>query len=422
MRTWLDQFLGIFQDFTELHPTTRRLLLTRALRSIGQGALVVDFSLYLNSLQWSAVAIGGLLSASGFFGAGLNLFIGTISDRFQRKPPLMIYEAIALITSLAVIFSAQTWVLVVAAIFGGFGRGANGAAGPFSPAEQAWLAEEVLPKRRGRVYSLNAALGFFGMGSGALIAILPAVWTRLLPGPLAYRPLFALVTLAAIGGLFLLGSAQERPRPPKPVQTVQQKQQDDNIRHRENQILTKMVLINSFNGAAIGLTGPLMSYWFLQRFGVGTESIAPVMAATFIITGFLSIFTGGLTERIGIISSVVIERLLGVFLLALLPLMPTYGLASVFYLLRSVLSRGPAGAQQALTVSLVRDERRGLASSLSAISNQLPRSVGPTVTGYLLDLGQFGLPFYIAAAFQGVYLALYRLVFRDYEPGREEAD
>lgn len=412
----------MFQEFLELHPTTRRLLITRALRSIGQGALVVDFALYLHSLQWSGVAIGGILSASGLVGAGLNLLVGMISDRFHRKPTLLIYEGIALVTSLAVIFSAQTWILVVASIFGGFGRGANGAAGPFAPAEQAWLAEEVLPKRRGKVYSLNAALGFFGMGLGALIAILPAFWTRIFPGPLAYRPLFALVSLAALVGMILLGSASEKPRLPKRFENDQQRQQDDAVRHQENEILTKMVMINGFNGVAIGLTGPLMSYWFLQRFGVGAESIAPVMAATFIITGFLSIYTGGLTERIGIISSVVWERLIGLFLLVLMPLMPTYGLASVFYLLRSVLTRGPAGAQQALTVGLVRDERRGLASSLNAISFQLPRSVGPAVTGYLLNLGQFGLPFYVAAAFQGVYLLLYRRVFRNYEPGEQHVE
>ena len=405
-----------------MHPTTRRLLITRALRSIGQGALVVDFTLYLNALQWSAVEIGALLSAGGLVGAVLNLLVGLTSDRLRRKPTLLVYEGIALVTSLAVLFSTHTWILAIAAIFGGFGRGANGAAGPFSPAEQAWLAEEVLPRRRGRVYSLNAALGFFGMGLGALIAILPAFWTDLLPGALAYRPLFGLVVLVAVGGFILLGGANENKPAAKPVENALEKQLDKTITHQENQILTKMVSINLFNGLAIGLTGPLISYWFLVRFGVGAESIAPVMAATFIITGILSVFTGGLTERIGIISSVLTERFIGLGLLVMLPLMPTYALASVVYLLRSVLTRGPAGAQQALTMSLVRDERRGLASSLSAVSNQLPRSIGPTITGFLLSLGQFSLPFFMGAVFQGIYLLLYRRVFKNFEPAGENHD
>ena len=48
--------------FGGLHPTTRRLLLSRTLRSIGQGALVVDFSLYLHALHWSGFAIGLVLT------------------------------------------------------------------------------------------------------------------------------------------------------------------------------------------------------------------------------------------------------------------------------------------------------------------------------------------------------------------------
>ena len=46
---------------------------------------------------------------------------------------------------------------------GGFGRGGNGAPGPFTPVEQAWLAQAFASlHRRGPVHSLNAAVGFFG--------------------------------------------------------------------------------------------------------------------------------------------------------------------------------------------------------------------------------------------------------------------
>jgi MFS family permease len=143
------------------------------------------------------------------------------------------------------------------------------------------------------------------------------------------------------------------------------------------------------------------------------------MAATFVITGVASLLTGWLSERIGIVPSVVWERLIGMGLLVFLPIMPTYWLAALIYLLRSVFSRGSAGAQQALTVGLVRDERRGLATSLNAVSFQLPRSVGPGIAGYLLEVGQFSLPFYAAAVLQSIYLVWYRKTFRFYEPARK---
>jgi MFS family permease len=405
------------RGFGHLHSTTRRLLLARALRSVGQGALVVDFALYLSALGWSGIAIGALLSVSGLFGAALSLLVGTVSDRLRRKPFLLVYEGIALLAGIAALLTAQPLILSAAAIVGGFGRGANGSAGPFSPAEQAWLAEEVAPQRRGMVYSLNTALGFFGMGLGAFSAIAPSLLMGWLGSTLAYRPLFGLVVLASMGNLWLLSRAAEGYRGPERVQNPRAQGRADQLRRQENRILEKLVLVNVFNGVAIGLVGPLISYWFALRFGIGPAEIAPVMGATFVLTGASSLLTGRLTERIGIVRSVIGVRLVGLVLMVLLPLMPVYWLAALVYLLRSAFNRSSAGARQALAVGLVRDERRGLATSLNAVSLQVPRSVGPSIAGYLLDAGQFALPFYVAALLQGIYLVAYGRVFRDYEPG-----
>lgn len=405
--------------WSDLHPTTRRLMMARVLRSVGQGALVVDLALYLNALHWSGIAIGAVLTGAGLFGAALSLLVGRTSDQLRRKPFLLTYEVVSLLCSFVALFTAQPWLLGGAIVLAGFGRGANGAAGPYSPAEQAWLAEEVLPARRGRVYSLNTAGGFLGMGLGALLAMLPAFWNGWLPGPLSYRPLFLLPALAAVANLVLLGRAHEQYHGPTQALTEPERREAAQIRGQENRILGKLVAINGFNGIAIGLTGPLISYWFSLRFHVGPAAIAPVLAATFVITAFSSLLTGRLTEHIGIVQSVVWARFLALILLVLMPLMPTYGLASLVYLLRSAFNRGSAGARQALTIGLVRDERRGLATSLNAVSFQVPQSVGPTIAGYMLDAGQFALPFYVAAVLQGIYLVAYERVFRGYEPARE---
>ena len=351
----------------------------------------------------------------GLFGAVLSLLVGVGSDRLRRRPFLIGYEIVSLLAAGAILVTARPVALASAAIIAGFGRGANGAAGPFAPAEQAWLAEAVAPPRRAWVYSVNAALGFFGMGVGALLATLPSLWRSWLGAALAYRPLFALVGMAAIGNLFLLAGAREhyqhRPSLTDP---------EGGVRRRENRILGRLVLINGFNGFAIGLTGPLLSYWFALRFRVGPGAIAPVMAAAFLITGLSTLLAGRLTQSIGIVRSVVWSRMIAVLLLVLLPLMPVYWLASLVYLLRSAFNRASVGARQAMTVGLVRDERRGLATSLDAVSMQLPRSAGPSLAGYLLDMGCFTAPFLVAAALQAAYVLLYGRTFRDYEPGELE--
>lgn len=173
--------------------------------------------------------------------------------------------------------------------------------------------------------------------------------------------------------------------------------------------------LNAVNGFAIGLIGPLMPYWFHLRFGVGPAAIAPAMAVVFAITAGASLLAGRLTERIGLVSSVVKLRLIGLALLLLLPLVPWYSLAALIYILRSAANRSSVGARQAVVVSLVQDERRGFAVSLNAASFVLPQALGPTLGGYFLDGGFLVLPFYIAALLQGGYIWGYWRAFRRIE-------
>ncbi len=411
----------MMREWVHLHATTRRLLAARALRSLGQGVLVVDFALYLRALHLSGFTIGLILSAAGFAGAVFNLIVGITSDRLRRKPFLLFYESMVLLCSLVALLTANLPILVGATILAGFGRGANGAAGPFSSAEQAFLAEQVDPHRRGLVYSLNTAVGFFGMALGALMAILPALWTRWLPGSLAYRPLFLVVTLASAANLVILSGTQENYQGVRQAASAEEQHQRKRIQREENQTLAMLILTNVFNGIAIGLTGPLISYWFALRFSIGPAEIAPVMAATFFVTGIASLITGRLTQKIGIVNSFIWTRIVGLVLLVLLPLMPVYWLAALVSMARSAFNRGSAGARQALVIGMVRDERRGLATSLNAVSAQVPQSVGPSITGVLLDAGQFTLPFYFSAILQVGYLILYQYFFRRFDLQNEPA-
>ncbi|MCL6633732.1 MAG: hypothetical protein K6T63_14010 [Alicyclobacillus herbarius] len=40
----------------KMHPTAQKLIWVRGLRSIGQGAMVVDLTLYLRDLHWSGAS------------------------------------------------------------------------------------------------------------------------------------------------------------------------------------------------------------------------------------------------------------------------------------------------------------------------------------------------------------------------------
>jgi predicted MFS family arabinose efflux permease len=409
-----DSLNRLRSGWSHLAPATRRLLAARFWRSISQGTLTVDLALFLHALGWHGAAIGLVLSAAGLSGAALNLLIGITADRLRRKPFLIAYELLTCLCALTSMKTSDPILLSVAIILAGFGRGANGAAGPFAPAEQAWLAEAVAPPSMGMVYSLNSAIGFFGMALGAAAAALPPFLVPFFGQAGSFRPLFGLVLLGNAVNLCLLAKTPElyRAHPERQRNSSERSSK----RFSENSFLWRLVGLNSFNGLAIGLTGPLMAYWFARRFMVGPSAISPVLAITFIVTGLAALLFGRMTLRIGLVRAVVWGRTGGVILLLMLPFMPLYWLASFVYILRSALNRGTVGARQALVISAIGEERRALATSLNTLSMQLPQSLGPAIAGVLIGAGWYALPFVIAAVLQGVYVGLYGRFFRALEP------
>src|SRR5690348_12681079 len=96
--------------------TIRLLLTTRFVRSVGQGALAVDFTLYLRALDWSAVAISAVLSAALITGVILTLVAGPLSDRGGRRRFLFAYEAAQTVAGVVALLSAQPVLLWAAAM------------------------------------------------------------------------------------------------------------------------------------------------------------------------------------------------------------------------------------------------------------------------------------------------------------------
>jgi MFS family permease len=401
----------VFATFRRLERRARLLIAARMLRSVAQGALVVDFTLYLRALAWPATHIGAIMAAGLLLGVTLTLAIGPLSDRVGRKKFLLAYEAVQFAAAaMAVTTSTPLW-LSLAAVAGSFGRGGNGATGPFAPIEQAWLATDLSSTQLLGVFRLNAAVGFFGMGVGALFAMVPRALSTWLPGPLAYRPVFALAAVAATL-CFALVKAIDEPRRAAAPQARPREQ-----RRAEGRRLLRLMNANALNGFAIGMVGPFIAYWFHIRFGVGPVAIGPVMALGFGLAGLSTIASGRMMRRLGPVDTVIALRLLGLVFLALLPFAPSYGIAAALHVLRSAANRATAGARQALTLELVDSERRGLAASLSTAATQIPRAIGPVLGGWMFDADLLAAPFVIAGMLQAGYLLLYRRLFR----GRTDA-
>jgi MFS family permease len=372
--------------------------------------MVASFTLYLQALGFSGTAIGTVLMAGLLFGALLTLIIGPLSDRTSRRALLLGYEVAAALAALAAMLAPNLAVLITAATVGGFGRGANGAAGPFSPVEQAWLAREVAGDERRRAFAINATLAFLGMAAGAALIVLPAVLGFGFQTLATYRALFAVPLAGSIVVLLLIAQTREPPAAPNAA-PAQAHADEKHVTRTENRLLRRLAAVSAINGFAIGIVGPLIAYWFLRRFGESPGEIGPALALSFLLGSAGSVLGGWASRHLGSVRSVVWMRLVGMGLLVAIPFSPTFVVAAVLYALRSAFNRGTTAARQVVAAGLTRAERRGLAASVQSLSSQLPRAAGPVLGGWLIHRGEFVAPFLLTAAVQAVYLVLYKQYF-----------
>jgi MFS family permease len=407
----------------QIHPVVRKLMLVNALRSIGQGMMIVVLALYLDGLGWSTVKIGSVLAAGGLLSILLAPLIGVSSDRVGRKPFVLFSELLTAGCALIGIVSTNPILLFISVTLSGFGKADAGSSSPFAPAEQAWLASFIPTCERGKVYSLNNAISFFGMATGAILIGTMSIGDSNLLGVSSYQLaflftfVFAFVTTLIIltireeGGIKGKGSSNEETRDKAAGEDEKKTRQEENV------AMMKLAGINVLNGIAIGLTGPMMSYWFSAKFGVSVNQIGGTLSLTFFATGVISILQARFSKRYGTVRSIVLFRYVASLFLVLMPLLPSYALVSIVYIFRTALNRGTQGAQQAISVSLTRGKRSGFASSINLFSIRLPISIGPSIAGYLFGLGALSLPFYIASGFQFSFAYLYGKTFRSLDNG-----
>jgi MFS family permease len=390
------------------------------LRSVSQGTLFVLFSLYLINRGWSATQTGTLFAASGLFVAVVSSLVGAGSDRWGAKRFLILQEGMTAGFALLLVFVDSNLLIILACVVAGLGRMQSGVPGLATAAEQAWMASAVKRSRRGIMFSANSAVGFTGMALGAGLSTLEPSLRSVFETGFAYEPFFLFTAVvSALNALLLSGSEESLPKGDEQRPDGKERQETTlrsvESTQTENRNMIKLAGINSLSGIAIGLTSPLLVYWFNYKFGVGTEAIGTVLSVSYLATAIFSILTGLTSQRRGLVRTVVAARLVTVALFAVIPLMPTFGLASAAHIARSALSRGSIGARRAIAVNLVGLERRGLVSGVNNVSLKVSNSVGSAVAGVFLNAGLLALPFFVAAGMQLLYGMAYGRAFSKYD-------
>ncbi len=392
----------------------------RALRSFYTSFLTIVFPLYLAQVGLGATRIGLILSLA----AGLNILLvaaaGLLADRYGRRTVLIALTAISAAAGFALALSpAMFIVFVLASGLGGVGRGGGagtgGIWGPILTAEQPLVAASTAGDQTG-AFGRFAFIGVLSSAAGSLVGGLPTYLSfHGVPLVAGYRLLFGLSTLLALATVVASMPIREiqEEEPPRtagsppviPIRTL----------------LGRLGLTNALNGFGIGFLGPLLTYWFYRRFGVGAAEIAVLYTIVNLVTALPYLGAAGLARRLGQVRAVVLTRIMGSVVLMAMPFMPSLFWAGTLYALRMGLNSLSLPARQSFTMGIAAERYRSRVAAFSWLPSQVTSMVSPVVGGAAME-SFLDFPIYGAALFMLANAVSYYFAFRHAEvPGEPAA-
>jgi len=395
------------------------LMASRGIRAFAFSYLGVVFAIYLSQLGYSTVTIGLVISTASASGAVLTALWGFLSDRFGRKKILMLLAALTMVSNLIYVFFSHLVFILSAVIIANVGAGGSGGGGagggPFSPVEQALLAEKCTAENRNRIFSTNAFVGSLMGSLGALVSGLPQDlqenwgWQ-----PVAsYKPLFALTILFSIVLIFAYSTINEHHVPRKREKTNPR-------RTARSGFVTKIALLGMVDNLGAGLVGPLISYWFFRRFGVELKSLGFMFFLSYFFAALSFLAAPVLARQMGVVKTMAFSHGLASLIYLFLPLAPSFSIAAAMTVVRSFLAYMDNPLRSSFIMGIVRPEDRGSAAGITTLSRHVPLAVSPTLSAYLMQSFSLNVPIFIGGFLQLLHDCVFYFLFRNVKPPEEE--
>ncbi len=385
------------------------------LRAFAYGYLTVVLALYLARLGYDDVAIGLVLSAALAGSAAMTVLWAALADRLGRRRSLMVMSALMILGGLLFAAGTSLPVLLLAA-FTGTISATSSEVGAFLTIEQAMLPQTAPAERRTWLFSIYTFVANVAQSLGALFAgVFAAAAAANLAGADVFRPLFVLYALVGLANLVVfrtLSGAVELARPAAPRRLL--------AIDRSRGIVAKLAGLFAVDAFAGGLVvQSIVAYWFSVRWGFRVEELGALFFGVNLLSGVSLLVAGRLAMRIGLVNTMVFTHIPSNVLLALVPLMPSGGLAAAAFLARMSISQMDVPTRQSYTMAVVEPSERTAAAGVTNVARSAATALSPAVTGYAFSVAALGLPFFLAGALKIAYdLALYR-AFRAIRPPEE---
>jgi MFS family permease len=381
------------------------VLVATTIRSAAIGALSILFGLYLGSRGFDEVQIGVLIAA-GLAGMAVGTgAAGFLADRFGRRKSLVLISVI-MACGAGMLAVAESFLPVFLASFIGMVNGMGRDRGPAQAIDQAIIAQSVPAERRTTAFSRYTFLQDIGTGIGSLLAGFSSS---------NHHPTAILLYAGAV-----LVSALFYPVMTSAVEATRSEDRGVLLPESKKLIVrfAGLSMLDSLGGGFV--TRALLTYWFIQRFGVDATWIGILFGASSFINALSYFVAAWLARRVGLVNTMVFTHIPSNLFLIAVPFAPSFPIAMVLFFLREFLSPMDLPTRQSYLSAIVADHERTAAAGIVNMARNTSWVVGPTLAGWAMTFS-FAAPLFMGGTIKIIYDLLLWASFRSVKPPEEAA-
>lgn len=425
---------------------TKLIIIQRFVRLFAYGAATLILVSYLSALGISDAHIGLFMTLTLVGDVIISFFLTLITDGIGRR--FMLALGAGLMATSGVIFGlfGNYWVLLAAAVFGVISPSGN-EVGPFKAIEESTLAHLSSVDDCPAIFAWYSLIGSLGVAGGMMTSgwVVQTLQSKKDIGRVgAYRVIFfgyAIIGLVKLALAISLSKNCELESKPKEAEDSEEapllSDQNSNdgaepkkarkpllqhISKESRKIFMVLAILFALDNLGSSIA-PLAwtTNFFKRKFDLKENYLGSLFFTTSIIQALSVLVAASLARRLGNVKTMVFTHLPSSIALALLGIPNSAPVAMALLIFRaSTQSMDTAPRSAFLAAILLPNERTAIMGAINVVKTGA-QSIGPIVTGILVEKNLFWVAFLIAGSMKAVYDLSILGVFANYQT-REERE
>ena len=272
--------------------------------------------------------------------------------------------------------------------------------------EQAILPATASDRERTRTFAIYHLLQDIGHALGALLAAVPGLiegggQSAANPELLRHSILVYAVVMAVPVALYARLSAGVEPAA---------RSGPSRMSEGTRAIVWKIGSLFALDSLGGGfLTTALLTYFFIERFGVGPAEMGALFFGARVLNAISHLGAAWLAARIGLVNTMVFTHIPSSLLLVTVAYAPSFPVAAVLFLIREGLVEMDVPTRQSYVMAIVRPEERTKVAGITHLIRLAGWAIAPLIAGYFMQSLALATPLIVGAAMKIAYdLLLYR--------------